>query len=276
MTVAERFTGTGREVILQGFHWDSCDRTKSGGRPWYEVIAEAAPAIAEAGYTHVWFPPPSDSHDDAPQGYLPREWSRFDTPFGSEAQLRAAIAAPAGRGVRAMADLVLNHRVGRHTGGADFVNPAFDDNVAAVVSNDACGCGKGRAKSEELTPYARNLDHTQPGVQKAVREYLDRLKALGFASWRYDMVTGYAGRFVRLYNEHSQPDLSVGEYWEYDRSLLSNWLESAGHASAAFDFPTRKKLFDALNGGDYAGLKSISGKPCTSRATRSGPGTPTC
>src|SRR5262249_5872664 len=77
---AERgYAGDGRDVLLQGFHWASHAGVGGGaaaGRSWYRVLGENAAAIRAAGFTWVWFPPPSDSL--APQGYIPRRWNVLD------------------------------------------------------------------------------------------------------------------------------------------------------------------------------------------------------
>ena len=44
------------------------------------------------------------------QGYLPREYECLSSAYGSEADLRACIAALHKHGVKALADVVLNHR----------------------------------------------------------------------------------------------------------------------------------------------------------------------
>src|SRR5579883_1672400 len=141
---AERgYCGDGREILLQGFHWDShsgsFDRATRTRKSWYRILRDNAPRIREAGFNWVWFPPPSDSL--APQGYIPRKWDVLDSAYGSEAELRDAIAAL--EPVKALADVVLNHRVGVHTGGADFACPAFPDNRAAIVRDDSSGVGTG-------------------------------------------------------------------------------------------------------------------------------------
>ncbi|KAE8659106.1 Alpha-amylase 1 [Hibiscus syriacus] len=50
---------------VQGFNWESCN--KAGG--WYNSLTNFIPDIANAGVTHVWLPPPSQSV--GPQGYAP-------------------------------------------------------------------------------------------------------------------------------------------------------------------------------------------------------------
>lgn len=47
--------GSGYEIILQGFNWESSKEA------WYKKLSGQAADIAEAGFTAIWFPPPSDS-----------------------------------------------------------------------------------------------------------------------------------------------------------------------------------------------------------------------
>jgi alpha-amylase len=245
--------GDGRDVLLQGFHWDSHrgNADKKDPKGWYRIVKENAAAIKQAGFTCVWFPPPSDSL--APQGYIPRRWDVLDSAYGGEAELRAAIAALAP--VRAMADLVLNHRVGVHTGGADFADPPFPDSRAAIAGDDESGVGTGAADTGERHPAGRDLDHTNPDVRAAIKRYLGRLKEVGFAGWRYDLCKGFAGRYVGEYNDASSPLLSVGEVFETDRQRVTDWIDSTGGKSSAFDFPTRYLLYEATLGDDYSGLR---------------------
>ncbi|MFO0842217.1 MAG: alpha-amylase C-terminal beta-sheet domain-containing protein [Gemmataceae bacterium] len=246
--------GDGHDVLLQGFHWDSwrgnCD--KKNRKSWYQVIKDNAEAIRQAGFTWVWFPPVSDSL--APQGYIPRRWDVLDSAYGSEAELRAALAALAP--VRAMADVVLNHRVGVATSGADFADPPFPDNRAAIVRDDESGVGTGNPDTGERHPAGRDLDHTNPDVRATIKRYLGRLKEVGFAGWRYDLCKGFAGQFVGEYNDASSPALSVGEVFETDRQKVTDWIDSTGGKSSAFDFPTRYLLYDACTRDDYAALRS--------------------
>ena len=76
----------------------------------------------------------------------------------------------------ALCDIVINHRCGTASGGADFTNPAFgsaEQNKAAVVAGDDCNCGKGHPEEQHRDGSAcegnnagRDLDHTNPLVQK--------------------------------------------------------------------------------------------------------------
>jgi alpha-amylase len=256
----KKYHGDGRDILLQGFHWEShrgVTEATGNRRSWYRIIQDNAAAIRTAGFSWVWFPPPSDSL--APQGYIPRRWNVLDTAYGSEAELRAAIRALAP--VRAMADVVLNHRVGASTPGADFADPPFVDNRAAIVRDDASGVGTGNSDTGEHHPAGRDLDHTNPDVRAAIRASLRGLKAVGFQGWRYDLAKGYHGRFVGEYNEATDPALSVGEYFDGDKQKVTDWLDATGGRSTAFDYPTRFLLYEACKSDDYGGLRAtVSGR----------------
>jgi alpha-amylase len=252
----KKYIGDGREILLQGFHWASHVGTQASDpqkrTSWYRVLQDNAAAIKSAGFTWVWFPPPSDSL--APQGYIPRRWNVLDTAYGSEAELRAAIRAL--EPVRAMADIVLNHRVGVHTAGADFADPPFPDNRAAIAKDDSSGVGTGNYDTGEHHPAGRELDHTNPDVRNAIKTYMNRLKSVGFQGWRYDLTKGYHGRFVGEYNDGTNPEFSVGEFFDGDRQKVTSWLDATGGRTTAFDFPTRYILHGALQFDDYSRLAS--------------------
>ena len=169
---AKGYHGDGRDILLQGFHWHShagsCDPVTGARKSWYQILAETAPAVRASCFSWVWFPPPSDSL--APQGYIPRCWHVLDSAFGTRDELRAAIQALGP--VKAMADVVLNHRVGVATSEADFADPAFPDNRAAIARDDASGVGTGNPDTGEHHPAGRDLDHTNPDVRAAIKTYL--------------------------------------------------------------------------------------------------------
>jgi alpha-amylase len=253
------YHGDGHDILLQGFHWAShagaFDPANRGRKNWYCILQENAAAIRTAGFTWVWFPPCSDSL--APQGYIPRRWHVLHTAYGSEDELRAALRAL--QPVKALADVVLNHRVGAATSGADFQDPPFPDNRAAVVRDDESGVGTGSHDTGERHPCGRDLDHTNPGVRATVKDYLRWLRGLGFQGWRYDLCKGYHGRFIGEYNDATDPEFSVGEFFDSDRQKVTNWLDGTGGKSTAFDFPTRYLLYDAVMKDDYSRLQSFHG-----------------
>ena len=73
-----------------------------------QVLQSQAHTIAEAGFTSVWLPPPSDAVSD--QGYLPRDLYNLDSKYGSQAELRNCISVLHENNLKAIADIVINHR----------------------------------------------------------------------------------------------------------------------------------------------------------------------
>lgn len=253
-SIGQAHNGSPADVILQGFHWTS---SQSRHPAWYEILAQNAARIRDAKFDLVWFPPPSSSVDD--EGYMPTRWDRLDSAYGTAAQLKTALAAL--RPVRAVADVVINHRCGVATGGADFDAPPFPNQTGAVCRDDESGVGTGGADTGEHQVAARDLDHTNGDVREAIGQYLADLAAAGFSGWRFDEVRGYGGEFVGGYNDRSRPYLSVGEFWDSDRQTVVNWIDATGGKSMAFDFPTRTFLKTAIDQRQFWLLKTIDGKP---------------
>ena len=264
-----RYNGTGREVMLQGFHWTSYDPVNNGNKHWYRIISENANVIKNAGFDYVWFPPPSRSAA-ADNSYLPTEWYALENGYGNKDELKQAVKAL--KPTLALCDIVVNHRCGSATGGADFTNPAFgnaEQNKTAVVAGDECNCGRGRPEEQhnkgetcESNNAGRDLDHTNPLVQAKIKDFLRKLKSeIGFAGWRYDQVRGYNGLHIGTYNDASRPVLSVGEFWDNSAQKVVDWVDETGGKSMAFDFPTRDALVGAVSSRDYGRLKTQAGKP---------------
>jgi alpha-amylase len=239
---------------LQGFHWDSHSSLNPN---WYQILAQNAQVIKNGKFDVVWFPPPSQSAD--PEGYMPTRWNQFLTSYGSASDLRAAITAL--QPIVALADVVINHRVGIATPYADFDSPPFQNQTGAITKNDECGIGTGNYDTGENNSYARDLDHTAPEVQSSVTSFLQSLKTLGFSAWRYDEAKGYGGVYAGKYDEATQPYLSVGEVWVTDKQTVMNWIDATGGRTMAFDFPTRTVLKAAINQRLFSELKTIDGKP---------------
>lgn len=251
----------GSSVMLQAFTWTSMDPI---ARDWYKNLTNKADDI-KSKFAFVWFPPSTDSLDG--KGYLPIELNNLDTPYGTAAELKAAIKAlsPAA----AIGDIVVNHRAGTKSWGT-FTNPDFGDRLGSfrsIVSNDegfeAAGSvgdlmhgasldKRGFPDSGENYEVARDIDHTNPDVQKDIAQWLNKLKNdYGFQGWRWDMVKGYGGDYVGYYDTLTRPRLSVGEYFSGNPYDVKKWLEKTsrgGYQSMAFHFPLKFKLNDALNG----------------------------
>lgn len=251
--------GDGRDVILQAFHWNLVKTQGTGtlaGSPqsWYAILRREADAIAQLGVTIVYLPPPwrDDSHWEkngvhgGGEGYF---WHDFDldSRYGTKAELTALIASLHERGLRAIVDLVPNHRDrsrmqrdlwpypgpcwahGGHDSGAGFESGAFD------------------------------LALGHPTVRDRIRRAMDELMdECGADGWRWDFVWGYDVReVVSLIRDTSKIEyFSMGEYWQGDpnraddplirkygpdeRARIVGWALDAG--STAFDILTKRQI----------------------------------
>ena len=108
----------------------------------------------------------------------------------------------------------------------------------------------------------RDLDHTNETVQKNVKTYLDfLLKELGYAGFRYDMVKGYNAKYTGAYNTSAKPTYSVAEYWDGDKTKVTNWINGTKVdgkiQSAAFDFPMKYNINSAFGGGNWGALANV-------------------
>jgi len=218
---------------------------------WSSIQSNAS-AWGSAGITMAWLPPCSYSADT--YGYLPTQWYNYNNSRGSSTQLASCISACKSAGMTPIADIVLNHRNGNATAGADFVNPAFANNAAAVVKNDECACGTGANDSGTGLAVGRDLDHTNTNVQALCKAYVASMMSLGFGGGRYDMVLGYGATYAAMYKTSG---FNVGEYWVSDRNSINSWINTSG--MSAFDFPTFNALTSAINNNNYTALAGLPG-----------------
>ena len=230
------------DVMLQGFNWVS--HSNSSG--WYNVVQSKAQELGDAQFDMVWLPPPSDAA--APQGYLPRELYDVSTNYGTQQELTSCISALHNEGIKVLADIVINHRVGT-TNWADFTNPTWG--CWSVVSNDEWGQNGGNPCGNFDTGdnyhAARDIDHTNGTVRSDLIGWMTWLKnTIGFDGWRYDYVRGFNGYYNGVYNDGTNPYFTVGELWDNldlnnvyaHRQQIVNWIDDTQGKSAAFDFTT--------------------------------------
>ncbi|WP_052444305.1 starch-binding protein [Flammeovirga sp. OC4] len=243
----------GREVYLQGFHWESADATTKN---WWINLNDKVNAIQSAEIDGVWLPPSSDAADRA--GYLPRKWYDLNSNYGTQQELIDLIAHLNSKGIVSIADIVINHRVGC-VGWADFCEPELGCN--AITADDEVNQqfpGQGCGDFDTGTPYsaARDINHNDFETRQAIKDWMNWLKSdIGYSGWRYDFVHGFGAGFFAEYNNATNPYISIGENWTGDTQTIINWMDGTQGTSTAFDFPLKFALHEAVN-GNYGALNN--------------------
>ncbi|CAN6470238.1 unnamed protein product [Victoria cruziana] len=269
-TKLEPGTGTGREIVFQGFNWESWRRE------WYKELAAKAADLSQSGITAVWFPPPTESV--APQGYMPSDLYNLSSAYGTVEDLQHSIEEMHAQDLLALGDVVLNHRCAQKQSPNGVWN-IFGGKLAwgpeAIVCDDPNFQGRGNPSSGDIFHAAPNIDHSQEFVRKDIKVWLNWLRNdIGFDGWRLDFVRGFSGHYVKEYIEASNPAFAIGEYWDslsYEggnlcynqdahRQRIVNWINATGGTSSAFDVTTKGILHSALH-NQYWRLIDPQGKP---------------
>jgi alpha-amylase len=255
-------------VMMQGFYWDT-----PGG--WYNTMASKASSLKNMaggyGINRIWFPVPQKSASGGySMGYDPYDYYDLGsysqnggpgTHFGTQAELKAAIAAYKAQGISCIADIVLNHR----SGGASEANPV----AGGTTYTDFSGVASGMCKWHWDSFHPNNYEYSDEGTfggypdicytagsayndMKAWLNWLKNPANAGFDGWRYDYTKGYHSWVVHDMNAASSPSFSVGEYWDSNTSTVDSWVSGAN--SSAFDFAcyyTLQNICNNTGGGGY-------------------------
>jgi alpha-amylase len=106
-----------QDVLMQGWYWDY--PKTADGHNWADTISAKASELGNAGITHLWLPPLSRaSFRSGSNGYDPKdlydlgEYGLGATGYGTRAEVDASILALKNAGIKAVADVVYNHRDG--------------------------------------------------------------------------------------------------------------------------------------------------------------------
>ncbi len=260
-------------VMLQGFYWDSYSDSK-----WTHLESQAD-ELAEF-FSLVWVPQSGYCSGYNSMGYDPLYWfTNYNSSFGSKAQLQSMINTFKAKGIGTIADVVINHRK-NVSNWVDFPAEAYKGVTYQLKSTDICRNDDGGAALNWASQNGyslssnndtgedwggmRDLDHTSTNVQNNVKAYLGMLlNDLGYAGFRYDMTKGYAASYTGMYNAYASPTYSVGEYWDGNLTNVKAWIDGTKVngvvQSAAFDFPFRYTVRDAVNNNRWTNLAG-SGK----------------
>ena len=255
-------------VMLQGFYWDSYNDSR------WTNLASQADELAEF-FKLVWIPQSASCGGYTSMGYDPEYWfSIYNSSFGNKTELLSMISTFNSKGIGTIADVVLNHRKSINDW-VTFPSETYKGTTYRLLSTDICrdddggetlnwANSNGRSLSAnndsgEDWSGLRDLDHSSSNVQTTVKAYLRMLlDDFGYAGFRYDMTKGYAASYTGLYNAYAAPTYSVGEYWDGNLSAVKAWIDATKVngvvQSAAFDFPFRYTIRDAVNNNNWTGL----------------------
>ena len=255
-------------VMLQGFYWDSYSDSK------WTVLEAQADEFAEF-FDLVWIPQSGYCSGYNSMGYDPLYWfTNYSSSFGTKTQLQSMINTFKSKGIGTIADVVINHRRNL-SNWVNFPTETYKGVTYQLKSTDICRDDDGGAALEWATANGyslsanndsgedwsgmRDLDHSSANVQTSVKAYIKMLlDDLGYAGFRYDMTKGYAAQYTGIYNSYANPTYSVGEYWDGNLSAVKAWIDGTKVGgvvqSAAFDFPFRYTIRDAVNNNKWTNL----------------------
>lgn len=250
-------------VMMQGFYWNvPADGT------WWNTMKSKAPELHNMaggyGINRIWFPAAYKGQTGASSmGYDPHDYydlgsysqdGTTKTRFGSQGDLRAAIAAYKSNSISCMEDIVLNHR----SGGNSEWNPNANTNTWTNFTNTASGKSQWHYDSFHPNPTEQSDEGTFSGMPdvcyvagsayndtKTWMNWLKDSNNAGFDSWRFDYVKGFHPWVVKDMATATSSTFSIGEYWDSSTSNIDTWTSLAN--ASAFDFPLYYTLRDICN-----------------------------
>jgi len=272
-------------VMMQSFYWN-CPGEENKDKAWWGTIRDKIPELKQAGFTALWLPPASKAANISgmSMGYDVCDYfdlgnynqkGSVETWFGSADELKTLINSLHDHGMKAYADVIINH------------NSGADEQEYNPVTNSMRWTkfipASGRFPRDwtcfHPSPYEDadpnrfgdmpDLCHINPRVSANILEYARWLiEEIGYDGFRYDYVKGFSGWIIRAIHDMEYKRggeaitiFGVGECWDDDFSI-DKWLDSVNkwshHQAGAFDFPLRYRLKDLCDSYGYS-LKNLVG-----------------
>lgn len=249
-------------VIFQAFYWNVDPPTT-----WWTNLLGRLPDLAQAGFTHLWLPPPYKSANAVfSVGYDPYDhydlgefFQKGSTPtrYGTKSNLTALISALQSTNIIPICDIVLNHMAGG-TGTARKVYN-YPHDTFEKSGTDFHPSTEGH--NDEMKPYHDNWGFgTYPpldivGLDTA---FLAPNMRLGFKRWGSWLVNSNNIPAFRFdFTEAVEPwviwewlnypsmrqRFAFMEYWkEASGKQMQEWLELTGHSAAIYDWHLQTNL----------------------------------
>lgn len=266
-TMAQGWPANYKGVMLQAFYWDSFDDTN-----WVTLTSQAD-ELANT-FDLIWIPQSANCGGTS-MGYDDLYWfpGNYNSSFGQESELKNMISTFKSKGLKTIADVVINHRK-TLDGKFQFPSETYNNVTYTMTKDDVVSGdgGTGSADTGEGWSGMPDLDHTRANVQDVCKAYTKMLiEHFGYAGFRYDMVKGYKGEYTKIYNDYAQPEFSVGECWD-SSNTIKKWIDATSKTSAAFDFQFKYVIRNASDKNDwrYLGYTNEGSYPLISSSFNSG------
>ena len=186
-------------------------------------------------------------------GYWPSELDQTEEHFGTMAELQALVDAAHARGIRVIADYVMNHV---HVGSA-----VYQQHQDWFWPNDNCVCGSGcswdgaEGKRCWFTDYLADFDFTRTDARNfSVDNAVWWIQQSGVDGFRLDAVKHIEDQWIIDLRNRVKTEVEpvtqehfymVGETFTGDRGVIGHYVGSS-MLDGQFEFPLRLKLVSTL------------------------------
>jgi glycosidase len=244
------------------------------GGDWAGIIQKMNEGYFKSlGINTLWITMPTDSSESAGlgtdnmlysgyHGYWPRDLSKTEARFGSDADLRALVSTAHAGGIKVIVDYAMHHV---HTDSPTWLAHMSDGWFTPLVQNgQACVCGTTAQCSFDgatattcwFASYLPTFDFSNTAArQYSINNALSWIENFGFDGFRLDAIKQIqpvwlsdfrAALLAQVEAKSQQHVYLVGETFSGDRALIKNYISPCGMLDGQFDFPLRAALNQAV------------------------------